>query len=423
MNALYTKAIPVNLTKLVMNKLFVKRSKKRTSAISRMAKTINVIGLKELSLSGCKLKADLSGLIIKLLDNRTLEVMDISGNQAGDSLAVALTKFLQNNRTLHTLFWDENELSITGLKSITIGIQRNVSLRHFPLPLLDITALLKRENAETDLVNRITKDIQRIVYEKSLNQKLDYEGDYTVGKLDISAISKHNTFNSVTPKTPISERRRSSKPQSSKKKPKPFVSVDISRASQLWGAPEEISSEGTDSNHEAESAFQLSRDISSENLMMTPREDEESEEKKKDSLFDDERYRRIPESYDSDNERGGSYDTGTLPLTAERSETLHRVKRTSSSQRQLGKRKKKKTQRSRTPLGSGGTAIGLQRQPKNNNTQSSKSEPTSVVQSSNESFPETEEIVLLHPIAEVHISSEIPLPAPTDSQTEIIIQD
>jgi len=326
-----------------------------------------------------------------------------------------LSKFLQNNRTLHTLFWDENELSITGLKSITIGIQRNVSLRHFPLPLIDITVLLKRENAETDLVNRITKDIQRIVYEKTLSQKTDYDGgDFTVGKLDIGSIPKLNTFNSVTPKTPISERRRSSKPQSSKKKPKTaFVSVDISRASQLWGAGEEISSEGSESIHEVESAFQLCRDISSENLM-TPREDEDDEDKKKDSLFE----RRIPESYDSDNERGGG-NTSTLPLTAERSETLHRVKRTSSSQRQLGKRKKKKTQRSRTPLGSGGTtAIGLQRQVKNNNQ--SKSEPSSVAQSSNESFPETDEIVLLHPIAELQVSSETPLPIPTESQTEII---
>jgi len=99
-----------------MTKMFTKRTKKRSNAMKATAKVLNAVGIKEFSIASCKLKADILELILGILNNKTLEVFDISGNQSGDEMAVVMSKLFQHNRTLTTVFWDSNDITITGLK-------------------------------------------------------------------------------------------------------------------------------------------------------------------------------------------------------------------------------------------------------------------------------------------------------------------
>jgi len=194
------------------------------------AKVLNFVGIKEFSTSSCKLKADILDLIFGILNNKTLEILDITGNQSGDALAIAMAKLFQHNCTIHIVLWDSNDISINGLKSILLGLQRNHSIKHLPLPLLDLAAILKKENAETDLVDKISKDIQLLVYEKgrfagklSVSGETEFnlsinQGSQNLPEVDIVAQGKHPevppigkpaSFLALSPKTPLTERRHS----------------------------------------------------------------------------------------------------------------------------------------------------------------------------------------------------------------------
>jgi len=193
-----------------------------------------------------------------LFNNKTLEVLDISGNQSGDSLAVALAKMLQHNRTMHTLFWDCNEISVTGLKSILLGLQRNRSIRHMPLPLLDLAAILKKENVDTDAVEELTKKLQREVYEKAHLEKVVSSSEI-IETFHISSpisASRSSHVKTLSPpsleeiqpyertpgtrvtntKSPTTERRRSTHQRIHTKRKRQQPSVDIIRAAMVFGA-------------------------------------------------------------------------------------------------------------------------------------------------------------------------------------------
>jgi len=79
---------------------------------------------------------------------------------------VALAKVFQHNHNLQTVYWDGNDTTITGLKAIKLGLIRNDTIKHMPLPLLDIAQILKNPQINTDEVVELSKDIQRMIYEK-----------------------------------------------------------------------------------------------------------------------------------------------------------------------------------------------------------------------------------------------------------------
>jgi len=192
-----------------------------------------------------------------IFSNKTLEVLDISGNQSGDSLAVALAKMLQHNRTIHTLFWDCNEISVTGLKSILLGLQRNHSIKHMPLPLLDLASILKKENVDTEAVEELTKKIQREVYEKAQLEKVVSTSDLTesvnITSSTTARLSNIKTISAALPedglqpleriptgkgattKTSPTERRRSTHQRIHTKRKRHQPSVDIIRAAMVFG--------------------------------------------------------------------------------------------------------------------------------------------------------------------------------------------
>eukprot|EP01133_Synstelium_polycarpum_P017740 gene17740-21152_t len=93
--------------------------------------------------SAGRLRAEIIPLAQALLKNDTITELDISGHHAGDDLAINLGRVIQVNRTIKTLYWDENLTTTVGMEYFSIGFRRNPSLQHMPLPVLDIGELLK----------------------------------------------------------------------------------------------------------------------------------------------------------------------------------------------------------------------------------------------------------------------------------------
>eukprot|EP01125_Pyxidicula_operculata_P016636 TRINITY_DN5758_c0_g1_i1.p1 TRINITY_DN5758_c0_g1~~TRINITY_DN5758_c0_g1_i1.p1 ORF type:complete len:1245 (+),score=414.85 TRINITY_DN5758_c0_g1_i1:54-3788(+) len=161
-----------HLTKLQLNKVFKNRSKLRPEAMRGIAATLNKTAIRQFFLNGNKLKGDLNDLLTRLLNNQTLVLFDISGNSGGDDLAGILSKVFQHNHTLHTLFWDGNDTTVTGLKKIKLGLARNDAIKHMPLPLLDVAHMLKNSETNTDEVVELVKDIQKLIFDKFMKVDL-----------------------------------------------------------------------------------------------------------------------------------------------------------------------------------------------------------------------------------------------------------
>jgi leucine-rich repeat-containing protein 16 len=157
------------LEELTMNRMFARRTKSRTQAIQSLISILELRPIKVLRVQGggsSKLKLDLTPLVFGLINNRVLAELDISGNQTGDGLAVALGKVLQHNKAIHTLYWDDNSTTINGLRLFKLGLVRNDSLRKMPLPLLDLSEMLKSEADRTALLT-LANEIQVKVFENA----------------------------------------------------------------------------------------------------------------------------------------------------------------------------------------------------------------------------------------------------------------
>jgi len=161
--------------RLLMNKVFNRCTADRPKAIEQIVETLNNYKIEELQLRGAKgnhaLKDDLMDLIFGLINNEFLQKLDVTGHQAGDDLAIALGKVLARNNVLHTILWDLNDITLSGLSAIKLGLQRNSSIRLFELPFMDIFELRNKQDVDRDLLVSLIQDIQRIVSE--INAKKD----------------------------------------------------------------------------------------------------------------------------------------------------------------------------------------------------------------------------------------------------------
>jgi hypothetical protein len=163
-------AITPQLSELNMNRVFPKRTKDRSQAMTTLANLLETRPIQSLRMRGgpkSQLKTDLVPLIFGLINNDKLVLLDVAGNQCGDGLPLAFAKILQHNHTLQTLYWDDNGTTVAGLRSFKIGLARNSSIRKMPLPVLDMAAILK---TETDLQGVVTlsSEIQEIVFDNAL---------------------------------------------------------------------------------------------------------------------------------------------------------------------------------------------------------------------------------------------------------------
>jgi len=132
--------------------------------MNQLAKAVQYVQIKELSLESSKLKEDLVELLLSLLNNSSLENLNLTDNQGGDRIAETLSKVFQHNNTLNTVYWDANDTTLAGLKSIKLGLQRNKSITQMPLPLRDISAILKTTNIDHNQVIQIITEIQNRIY-------------------------------------------------------------------------------------------------------------------------------------------------------------------------------------------------------------------------------------------------------------------
>jgi Ran GTPase-activating protein (RanGAP) involved in mRNA processing and transport len=179
-NYLTSEKTTSNLRELTMNRLFTRRTKDRQSAINSISALIDKSKIEKLRITGgakSQLKQDIIPFVLQLMNNKTLKLLDISSHGVGDTLAIALAKVIQHNKSLETLFWDENDITYNGLKLFKIGLERNKTIKKMPLPLLDLANIIKNEHAShnpqaSSNLNEIVKlanEIQQLVFDNALN--------------------------------------------------------------------------------------------------------------------------------------------------------------------------------------------------------------------------------------------------------------
>ncbi|KAF2075331.1 hypothetical protein CYY_003360 [Polysphondylium violaceum] len=160
---------------------FNRRSKTRTSTIEsiinmieRKSKTHNSI--RSLFIQGAsksQLKGDLLPIICCLFYNTNLKEIDISGHQAGDIVAASIGKLLQSNSSLTKLYFDDNSVSVRGLNLVKIGLSRNSSMLHMPLPIKDIASALKSDANPLHLtrMTEVCNEIQQTLLDNYVMSK------------------------------------------------------------------------------------------------------------------------------------------------------------------------------------------------------------------------------------------------------------
>jgi len=167
-----------SITCLKMNRVFNRRTPARQNAMGLIAKALNTVPIEEFEIMGDKksnkgLKADLLDVVFGLLANKTLTKLDLSGNQAGDDLGVALGKVFQHNNTLSNLVWDNNEMGIVGFKALKLGLERNLSMQYLEGPIDDIFALKAKQEVNPEQLSILMKDIQKVIFENQRQRATD----------------------------------------------------------------------------------------------------------------------------------------------------------------------------------------------------------------------------------------------------------
>ncbi|CAH1779010.1 unnamed protein product [Owenia fusiformis] len=115
--------------------------------------------LESISLADSKLKTETTVFINALGSNSTLRSIDISGNNMGDVGARMLSKALQINTKLHTVYWDKNNTTAQGFDDVAAGLQRNYTVKKMPTPIID-AAKCQSERAQVAL-EKIESLLQR----------------------------------------------------------------------------------------------------------------------------------------------------------------------------------------------------------------------------------------------------------------------
>jgi len=148
------------------------------TAIGNMAKSSSITTLHVGGGKNTSLKADAAQLVLNLLKNETLTELDISQNQGGDELANAVGRLLQYNTALNHLYWEGNDVSLQGLKTVKHALIRNKTLQTMMLPIQDLSAIISPSsnlgltgNQPTDSISSITticEEIQKLCYQNCI---------------------------------------------------------------------------------------------------------------------------------------------------------------------------------------------------------------------------------------------------------------
>ncbi|XP_071505200.1 uncharacterized protein [Diadema antillarum] len=105
---------------------------------------------------------DTHQLINALGSNTTLHTIDLSGNGIGDIGARLLAKALQINSKLQKVILDNNGITAQGFQDLAQAMERNYTLRHMPIPTVDLMAAVQKQQEKTErAVQRIQELLQR----------------------------------------------------------------------------------------------------------------------------------------------------------------------------------------------------------------------------------------------------------------------
>ncbi|CAH1101078.1 unnamed protein product [Psylliodes chrysocephalus] len=115
--------------------------------------------LQSLMIPDCRLRSDLFNLLNALGDNKSLEMLDISGNLIGDSGARLLAKALQINNKLKTIVFDRNNVTLQGYHDIAYALESNTTVQYMPFPIFDITPCMKANAERTEFIMRKIQDL------------------------------------------------------------------------------------------------------------------------------------------------------------------------------------------------------------------------------------------------------------------------
>ena len=86
-------------------------------------------------------------LMQALIHNTRLTSLDISGHMFGPTGAKALARVLQLNASLTRVVYDQNDVGLAGLTALAAAVKRNATLEVFPLPVVDIAAILASDRS------------------------------------------------------------------------------------------------------------------------------------------------------------------------------------------------------------------------------------------------------------------------------------
>jgi leucine-rich repeat-containing protein 16 len=113
--------------------------------------------------SRAQLKGDISTLLYAIGTDDKLEYIDVSSNAMGDKGALAFSKALQTNRKLASAIIDDNGITYSGFQSLSYGLKRNLTLKHMPLPITDITSAMPRDTEGRVALEKIVREIDAFV--------------------------------------------------------------------------------------------------------------------------------------------------------------------------------------------------------------------------------------------------------------------
>jgi len=152
------------LKHLVLDRNFEKRTASRTKAMNSLADLIATkCKIEMLSIAGSHgrhLKEDMIHFLLSLLTNENLTYLDISNNNGGNDIALAVSKVIQTNNSLKTIVWDGNGITLPGFQAIKFGLKRNKALTTIPHPDVDLLDCKKEERVA---VLEVLKEIDQML--------------------------------------------------------------------------------------------------------------------------------------------------------------------------------------------------------------------------------------------------------------------
>jgi len=219
------------LKHLTLDRNFDKITKQRAKAIQDLAIFLGSeqCKIESLCLVGsakAALRADIMPMIFSLMTNKTLKLLDISSNQIGNVLGLALSKALQTNKTLESLYWDENGVSLAGYQMFRIGLSRNTTLKVMPIPTLDISFSM-REKPSPQLAD-LAKEFQSVLQANTLAAVAKSQPSRE------SSTRKLNSAQQISAQVQTGLQQMQAPPVR-KNRGKPLPGVDANHASKLFG--------------------------------------------------------------------------------------------------------------------------------------------------------------------------------------------